>query len=48
MILKDRKLTYFKDEKESLSGVPPRGVINFDLVSVTGVTVTNVEPKIFK
>ena len=48
MILKDRKLSYFKDEKESLSGVAPRGVINFDLLCITGVFVTIPEPKSFK
>jgi hypothetical protein len=36
-VLKDRKLAYYKDEKEATSGQQPRGVINFDLVCEGGV-----------
>ncbi len=45
MILKDRKLSYFKDEKEASSGIPPRGVINFDLVMEAGVGISQLDPK---
>lgn len=38
IVLKDRRLSYYKDEKEAKAGAQPKGVINFDLLCECGVT----------
>ena len=35
--MKDRRLSYYKDEKDAKAGAQPKGVINFDLLCECGV-----------